>query len=230
MRRTVIFDFDGTLAVGPGPVEAYLKCVDRLADAPDFAATARANLEMLERGDDRFVDAYDAVRAAAVDSSIADSVLSQGYMDSRAVLASELAPVEAPEGLAGFLAELAPLADLVLVTNAPEVRMREALVALGVEGVLHSRVFDARKPHGLVAVVADALTRGPVLSVGDIHANDLAPASAVGADTALVGPSFALHAAQVTMAARHLPELYPSLTTWVKTSPATVPSGTPLSQ
>lgn len=230
MTPTVIFDFDGTLAVGLGPIEAYLTCVSRLVDAPGFVSAARANLDALEAGGDTFIDAYDAVRVAAEASAIPANVLSQGYMDSRGVLASDLAPLEAPAGLRDFMVELAPHAELMLVTNAPAVRMQESLAALGVDDLLATRVFDARKPEGLVAVVADALRAGPVLSVGDIHANDLAPASALGAATALVGPSFALHADAVTMAARHLPELYPSIKTWATTSSATVPSGTPLSQ
>jgi FMN phosphatase YigB (HAD superfamily) len=76
--------------------------------------------------------------------------------------------------------------------------------------------------------VAEALLRGPVLSVGDIYENDLAPAAALGADTALVGPTWMSFAARTTMAAATLPELYPLIEVWagVTTPAPPVPPGT----
>ncbi|GMA34195.1 hypothetical protein GCM10025876_03990 [Demequina litorisediminis] len=90
--------------------------------------------------------------------------------------------------------------------------------SLGVDGRLEHVVTSAGKPRGIEAVVSDALTRGPVLSIGDIHEFDLLPAAALGADTALVGPAAAHPPADVTMAAVHLPELYPAIQSWAARS------------
>lgn len=231
MRPTVIFDFDGTLALGDGPLWAYARGVAEAAGIPEIVAASEEAVARFEAGDEERIDGYDAVRAAAVGLGADEEALSAGYMASRAELATDSAPIAAPEGLEGFLHRLAEHADLLLVTNSPDVRITEALEALGATAIT-SRVCSARKPAGLGPVIDEMLTRGPVMSVGDVYVNDLEPAIARGAGTALVGATWEAHASQVTMAAATLPELYPSLEAWAAaeaTAPQ-MPTGTGTTQ
>ncbi|WP_061962369.1 HAD family hydrolase [Demequina flava] len=214
MRPTVIFDFDGTVALGNGPLTAYAAAVARLAEDSEFATVATDALHAVERGDSEFRDGYHAVAAAAGQRGIDAHLLDRAYLASRDDLATPAAPVEAPAGLPEFLASLAAHADIALVTNAPDIRIREALEALGVAQHFVRVITSARKPLGIEAQVTDALERGPVLSIGDIYDFDLAPAARLGAATALVGPAAANPPADVTMSALHLPELYPAIQTW----------------
>ncbi|WNM28382.1 haloacid dehalogenase-like hydrolase [Demequina capsici] len=227
MRPTVIFDFDGTLALGDGPIEAYARGVAEFAGIPAIAEAAQDALAAFGAGEGEAIDGYDAVRTAALALGADEAALSAGYMASREHLATRRAPIQAPDGLHDFLTALAEHADLVLVTNSPDIRIAEALEVLGASAIAR-RVCSARKPGGLVAVIDDALAHGPVMSVGDVYANDLEPASARGAATALVGSTWEAWADRVTLAAATLPELYPSLEAWAATAAAAsqMPSGT----
>lgn len=214
MTATVIFDFDGTLALGDGPLHAYAASVAEAAGEPALIPAAAAALATFAAGGTPWRDGYHAIRAAAESLGVSPGALEEGYLRSRTLLATPAAPVHAPEGLAGFLARLADRAELVLVTNSPPVRIDEALGELGAAPYIGRRVCSARKPYGLVDVVRAALREGPVLSVGDIEEYDLAPAAKWGADTAAVGAAAASAGARATMAAPTLAELYPAIEAW----------------
>ena len=63
-----------------------------------------------------------------------------------------------------------------------------------------------------------------MLSIGDIWANDLAPAQARGALTALVGPDQdEADAATPDIRVARMPELYPIVADWLGGSPLTPP-------
>ncbi|WP_062518460.1 HAD family hydrolase [Demequina gelatinilytica] len=228
MPHTVIFDFDGTLALGEGPLDAYVRCVDEVAGVEGFAAAAATERARLLTEPGRYRDAYHAVAVAAAGLGIDEDALQQGYLRSRDLLATEAAPIEPAPGLGEFLRRLAAHAELVLVTNAPETRIPEALEALGAAGVFTRVVCSARKPLGLAAVIEEVLPLGPVLSVGDIDEFDLAPARERGAATALVGAAAAAPAAEVTFAAERLELLYAAIEAWAADSAPLedVPSGT----
>ncbi|WP_084130692.1 HAD family hydrolase [Demequina sp. NBRC 110055] len=218
MRPTVIFDFDGTLALGDGPVRAYAACVAREAGDSRIVDDAEDAFARLAAGGSPFRDGYHAVAAAALTRGVEQEVLDAAYLESRSLLATGGAPIEAPAGLADFLDALGEHADRMVVTNSPNIRITEALDTLGAAGRIDAVVTSAKKPAGIEAIVTDALSRGPVLSIGDIHEYDLAPAVALGAATALVGPAASAPPADVTMAAATLPELYPAIQTWAAQS------------
>lgn len=216
MRPTVIFDFDGTVALGDGPLNAYAAAVAREAGDEAFRDRAAHALADFAAGTTSSRDGYHAVAEAASQHGIDADCLDRAYLASRTLLATPDAPIYAPADLPQFLADLAKHADLVLVTNAPDVRLAEALASLGIAPYLERTVSSARKPRGIEVEVAEALKRGPVLSVGDIYEFDLEPAARLGADTALVGPMAATAPSAVTMAALHLPELYPAIQSWAQ--------------
>ncbi|MDN4482363.1 HAD family hydrolase [Demequina lignilytica] len=219
MRPTVIFDFDGTIALGDGPLHAYAQGVADAAGAPEIAVESRAALARFEAGDATVIDGYDAVRRVALAHGADGAALEAGYRASREHLATERAPIAAPAGLGAFLARLAAHADLLLVTNSPDIRITEALEVLGATAITR-RVCSARKPAGLTAVIAAELEDGPVMSVGDVYVNDLEPAIALGAATAIVGATWESWADRATLAAATLPELYDGIVAWAEAAGA----------
>ncbi|WP_336642168.1 HAD family hydrolase [Microbacterium sp. USHLN272] len=211
MNSILLFDFDGTIALGDGPVLAYAQQVaDALGDQGGFVDGIRSQLAA---ADDESLDGYDLVRRAAEHRGADAALLSAAYLASRAQLATADAPISAPQGLAAFLADAD--AERVLVTNAPAIRITEALEALGLAGLFDRVVTDARKPAGLDSVLADLPADARVLSVGDIWHNDLAPVHARGHATALIG-GFPDPRATPTFRAAEFSTLIPQLETWLR--------------
>ena len=220
----MVFDFDGTVSLGDGPVRCYARFVAaglERGERAAFLADIEAGLSGVLPGELDPLDGYDLVRLLSVPFAVTDAAHSAAYASSRAELASARAPVIAPFGLAGFLAGARPQARLVLATNAPETRIAEALDVLGLAGVFDAVHTAVGKPDGLDVILdellADSMVEDPaaaLVSIGDIWTNDLDPAYRRGATTALVGPR-ADAGATPTLRAISLEELYPRLTAWL---------------
>ncbi|WP_295830717.1 hydrolase [uncultured Microbacterium sp.] len=209
-RPVLIFDFDGTVAVGDGPLLAYARAVAaHTASVDAFVSTVSAHLAA-PTGD--VIDGYDAVRRLALEAGVDDDALAAAYTLSRTQLGSVDAPVSTAVGLAEFLAHVD--AERLLVTNAPATRLDAALSGMGLAGLFDRVVTDAAKPAGLEALLASLGEGVPVLAIGDVWRNDLAPAHARGFDTALVG-GYADAVAAPTFRADTLDELLPALAAWV---------------
>ncbi|WP_238579753.1 HAD family hydrolase [Agreia bicolorata] len=223
--KTLLFDFDGTLSLGVGPVVAYARAAAQqlpVDEAHAFVETVVATLDEHPSGrapGTSAIDGYDLVRLMSADHGIRPETLGEAYLASRAHLGSPLAPVVAPDDLAEFLSEARQHANLVVATNAPDIRISEALEVLGLAGLFDAVYTSLGKPNGMAAVLDDWLPRGQVLSIGDVWINDLAPAHARGALTALVGStSDETPDVTPTFSAHHLHDLYPAITEWLRTS------------
>ncbi|CAN5205536.1 HAD family hydrolase [soil metagenome] len=230
-RHTLLFDFDGTVALGSGPVLAYASRAAAALDpavGAEFVATIAASLLDHPHGrvpGTRAIDGYDLVRIMAGRAGIDKLALGRAYLASRQELASPAAPVHAPDGLSEFLQSIRGEAVLLVATNAPATRLDEALAALGLAGLFDAVYPAIGKPGGLIPIVDERLAHGPVLSIGDIWANDLAPAQARGALTALVGPDQdETDAATPDIRVARMPELYPIVADWLGGSPLTPPN------
>jgi FMN phosphatase YigB (HAD superfamily) len=236
-ERIVVFDFDGTVSLGHGPVRSYARIIANSLPADqaiEFLGRFETELASpgLGAGAAAPIDGYDLVRLLAEGYDVPAGVRSSAYLSSRLELATAAAPVIAPTGLAEFLADARPKAHLVLATNAPSIRIEETLVALGLAGSFDAVHTSVGKPAGfgplldelLASLSAGTDAAAGLLSIGDVWANDLAPAHDRGATTALVGgPSPA--GATPTFRATHLYELYPALQEWLDSSSPLV-SGT----
>lgn len=208
-RPVIIFDFDGTVALGDGPLLAYARAVAEQATLDDgFVEAVASALGAPESG---VVDGYDLVRREALVRGADDDDLAAAYATSREHLGGPAAPVLAPEGLAEFLRSVD--AERILVTNAPLTRLDAALAAMGLDGLFDRIVSDAAKPLGLERLLDELGDGTPVLSIGDVWRNDLAPAHARGHATALVG-GYADRDATPTFHAVTLEELLPRLAEW----------------
>ncbi len=209
-RPVLIFDFDGTVALGDGPLLAYARAVAaHTASAEAFVSSVAARLAA-PAGD--VIDGYDIVRRLSLDAGVGEAALAAAYADSRTRLGGADAPVSTAPGLAAFLA--ATDAERLLVTNAPATRLDHALAAMGLNGLFDRVVTDAGKPAGLDALLDDLGDGVAVLAIGDVWRNDLAPAHARGHATALVG-GYIDPAARPTFRADTLDELLPALAAWV---------------
>lgn len=213
MPATIIFDFDGTLAVGNGPVLAYARQVAEVA-GEGFLQRVEAGIADFEAGNSPCRDGYDVVGSLAAAEGVTEAQLGRAYQRSRELLGTEAAPVTTMPGLDDFLTGLRRHARLVLATNAPEVGVDAVLDAWGVREAFDALHFAVGKPAGLAAVVRDTLAEGPVLAVGDIAEYDLAPARSQGADTALVGATAADDSITVTMRGRSLADLRTAIESW----------------
>jgi phosphoglycolate phosphatase-like HAD superfamily hydrolase len=214
-HASVVFDFDGTVALGQGPLDAYADCVGELAGA-QVAADCRAAVRLFATGTSDHPDGYAAVRAAALRHGVDDDVLSAAYLRSREMLATEAAPIHAPAGLDTFLRMLSHHATCVIATNAPAIGLARALESLGIADVVDEVHAGVGKPAGLTAIIARHLATGPTLAVGDIWENDLAPAQALGAATAFVG--IGRIAGQPTLRGTTLAALYDDILDWAQSA------------
>lgn len=214
MTATIIFDFDGTVAVGDGPVRAYARFAAEAAGGDDYLERVEAELARYNTGASAYRDGYDVVGSLARDAGVDEGTLSAAYAHSRAELGTAKAPVEPAPGLAELTARLDPGIRLVLATNAPGDGINRALTAWGLADAFAERHFAVGKPAGLEPIIRAALEAGPVLSIGDIFEFDLAPAAALGADTALVGATAASSPAQPTLRGQTLAALVPDILAW----------------
>lgn len=217
MAPSIVFDFDGTLAIGHGPVRAYARQIAPAAGA-GFAERVEAELARFDAGEAEFRDGYDVVGSLARAAGVDDATLQAAYLASRAQLGTDLAPVDTMPELDAFLETLGRSARLVLATNAPEQGIDRVLAAWGVRDRFAELHFAIGKPAGLTRLITTLRAQGPVLSIGDIAEFDLAPARALGADTALVGATAALSPASVTLRGPSLAALRTDIETWAATA------------
>jgi FMN phosphatase YigB (HAD superfamily) len=166
------------------------------------------------------VDGYEAAERLARARGITDEQLSNAYAGSRHELASGALETTAPAGLAALLDRLPKTTQIVLVTNAPESGVTQQLRLLGLADHFDEIVTSARKPAGMGAIVERLLEQNELsgmpsrlLSVGDIWRNDLAPAAALGCQTALI-ERLAAPDALPTYRATTIESLYPAITAW----------------
>lgn len=222
MTDTIIFDFDGTIAVGDGPIRAFARAIAKafiasgasMSRADVFLADIFADLDIAGRDgfspEDR--DGYGLVGRHAAAVGIVGDALDAAYHHSRSVLATDEAPIVAPDGLRAFLDSLPDGVQAVLVTNAPATNIDRALDVLGLTGCFAEVHHSAGKPDGLAEIARPWIEAGRVLSVGDIWRNDLGPIAELGGHTALIGRPPA--GTSPSFVAPTLEELLPSMVAW----------------
>lgn len=183
VARVVVYDFDGTVSVGDAPAREYLRGIAGNRADQLFAAWDAAGRPGL--------DGYAMVADWARANGVSQTDRSHAYAASRAALHDGRIATQAPAGLADLLHIRPDPVRCVLVTNAPIDGIGPALERMGLGGCFDELIGDAGKPAGLPALLRQVLGGLPaerLLSVGDLWANDLAPAAAIGAATALVDP------------------------------------------
>lgn len=219
-RSLLVLDFDGTVCLGDDAVVSYARELAAHPGAEDVEADLRAFLADPD-SDPRLHDAddgYQAVSLLAEAAGIAPDARQAAYQASRDRL--DTAALHAPAGLRELLREL----DVrrVLCTNAPGQRLNPILDDLGLAEVIDYVLPDARKPalmgmHLAKLLEAAGLSGHPeqLMSVGDIWANDLAPALELGCATAYVDP-FGRDRGPAHARAASITDLYDDLRDWAR--------------
>lgn len=196
-RPVLVFDFDGTVCVGAGPVLAYAEEIARATDIATIYAEAQAALEdvrapitvALGEGSKGYQprDGYDLVRRLAARWSVPEETCQDAYLRSREKLADT--GICSPRGLAEFLS--ATDCPAILATNAPDIGLEKALSVLGLSGVFEKVFFRVGKPEGLARIVEEKYIDRPMIGFGDIWEFDLAPLHELGHRTVLIDSPFA---------------------------------------
>lgn len=223
MRPVLVLDLDGTLALGDAPVLGYARAIETLAPYAD-GLTATVEAFLAEPGADARLrdaqDGYQAVQMLSEELGVDGALRNHAYALSRASLDVDLGDVRAPSGLAAELSELD--AHRVLVTNSPRDGLDTLLGHLGVADLVDEIRTDAGKPTRMRPLLVDLLDDHGIaadparlLSVGDIWANELAPALELGCATAYVD-TFDRQQGPAHVRARTLPELYPAIREWAR--------------
>lgn len=209
-RPVLLFDFDGTVSLGHGPVLAYAHLIAEKAGHPSIAQDAEALLNSDNVGSAR--DGYHLVRTLAAELDVPEETCQEAYMASRENLADT--GITAPEGLAEFLASYPGRA--ILATNSPEIGLSAALHTLGLDRSFDTVYTRVGKPEGLTRILdTDLSDTDPtrLISFGDIWEFDLAPVAAVGGRTVLVDSPFATSPeADPTWRVTRVTDIFPELT------------------
>lgn len=144
-RPVLLFDFDGTVSLGHGPVLAYAHLIAEKAGHPSIAQDAEALLNSDNVGSAR--DGYHFVRTLAAELDVPEETCQEAYLASRKNLADT--GITAPEGLAEFLASYPGRA--ILATNSPEIGLSAALHTLGLDRSFDTVYTRVGKPEALPA-------------------------------------------------------------------------------
>jgi phosphoglycolate phosphatase-like HAD superfamily hydrolase len=227
----VLFDFDGTVCLGDGPVLAYAESAFARMGRDD-AREIRSRFEdwMAGRSSDHHADAYVALAAFA--RPVLGPELSEAYLDSRHRLVHDDLGVRPPEGLHDLLDELAEAGvQRALLTNSPAVGMDETLAHLGVRARFDQIVVGAKKPTRMPEHLRALLGDEPahhLVSIGDNWRNDVAPAVEIGAVGMLItgawGDSMLPPQAHDAHRGHRLSDLLPSLRRFAADPEAFAPS------
>ncbi|WP_295804485.1 HAD family hydrolase [uncultured Corynebacterium sp.] len=209
-RPVLLFDFDGTVSLGHGPVLAYAHLIAEKTGHPSIAQDTEALLNSDNVGSAR--DGYHLVRTLAAELNVPEETCQEAYMASRENLADT--GITAPEGLANFLASYPGRA--ILATNSPEIGLSAALRKLGLDRSFDTVYTRVGKPEGLTRILdTDLADTDPthLISFGDIWEFDLAPVAAVGGRTVLVDSPFATSPeADPTWRVTRVTDIFPELT------------------
>jgi FMN phosphatase YigB (HAD superfamily) len=236
----LLFDFDGTVSLGDGPVIAYARHLDEVAGSEVDLITRVVSRWLAADGDltqaldglsdadpvylglhvvDGSIDGYSAAERLATTLKVPTDRIAEAYRASRADLADGLISTRAPEGFASFLAAFPASAHRVLVSNSPANGLTEQLAKLELSRSFDEVVTNANKPNGLAAIAERILNEQAVgaerlISIGDVWVNDLAPVAFLGGATALIDRLPLPPDAAPTVRAPHIEELYPWLLEW----------------
>ena len=223
-KPILVLDFDGTICIGDAPVwsyaEAVLDAISRNNRGEDglLRRKIRSRLAAFLDGvptSTPYSDGYDAV-AQLTAAHATPRQLRQAYAASRVALAAGELSIMAPPGLAEFLTDVHRSVVTILVTNAPDVGVRESLSTLALDDAIDRVVTDAHKPDGwekLLPGMIDARSPEDVMVVGDIWTNDIAVPLRLGCSTALID-RFRQNPGPAHAVADNLPSLYPGIRQW----------------
>ncbi|MBZ2196227.1 HAD family hydrolase [Occultella gossypii] len=220
---TLVLDFDGTVRLGDDPVRLYAQEVAWRVSAPwgeQIVAGAEDFLAGRSRPGDA-QDGYQAVHALGFAAGLDRASMSAAYLASRKRLDAGEGEVAPPPGLGELLDGVrAAGVRTVLLTNAPGTGVFGWLDEVGLADRLGAVITDAGKPAAMPALLGRLLTEADLdgrpdrlLSIGDVWANDVGPALALGC-AAFHIDRFDLHRGRSSRTTATFVELYRDVRDW----------------
>ncbi|WP_062007062.1 MULTISPECIES: HAD family hydrolase [Arthrobacter] len=215
----LVLDFDGTLCLGDGPVQAYADAVAEQIPEPVGKALQEGLAAFLAHSPSAaaYKDGYAAVASLA--EGLLDSAgLNWAYSESRRRLAAGLVEISAAPGLADFLDNLSGVAFRILLTNAPLTGVPETLAALGLSDSVDLIIHDAGKPAGfndLLPALLQNKAPAQLLSVGDVWSNDIDLPGRLGCATAFID-RFDHRTGAANLRAPQFELLFDAITAWAQ--------------
>lgn len=221
---TLVLDFDGTLCLGDDPIYLFSDELSTLVDDQDGAAEVRRRLEAFLNGDERVEDAEDGYHALfylGAPFDLPRAEVAAAYRRSRERLEAGEGDMFAPNGILELLDDVrAAGARAVLVTNAPSVGALTWLGTVGIAERLDGVIDEAGKPHrmaehlsALLAEAGAADSPEYLASVGDVWANDVEPAIALGARGFHID-RYGSGRTPSSASAPRIEDLYPAIRAW----------------
>lgn len=223
---TLVLDFDGTLCLGDDPIHLFADELSALVEDQEVARRIRHRLEDFLAGRERIEDAEDGYHALfylGAPLALPQEDVAAAYLRSRERMEAGEGSVHAPEGIVELLDHVRALgARVVLVTNAPAVGAVSWLATVGVAERLDEVIPDAGKPQrmsehlrGLLLRSGATETPGYLASVGDVWANDVEPAIALGARGFHID-RYGSGRTPTTASATTFQGLYPAIRAWAQ--------------
>lgn len=223
-KPILVLDFDGTVCISDDPARIYAE--EMAAFAPEYTDDILRGLSDFLEGNLRLPgveDAFEAVFELTKRAKLKASQLTRAYVASRERLEAGEGQMAAPKGLVDVLQQVRSNGvHVVLLTNAPEVGALSWLEREGLMDCIDVVETDAGKPRNmqrhlrrLLREHGDSSCPEQLLSIGDVWANDIAPALELGAHGFYID-RFSLNTGPSCAIAQTFPELYPDLLAWAE--------------
>jgi FMN phosphatase YigB (HAD superfamily) len=233
---TLVLDFDGTLCLGDDPILLFADELSTLVEQ-DAAEQVRRDLVEFLAGRlqvEGSEDGYHALYHLGRPHGLPQEQVAAAYYASRRRMAAGEGEVHPPDGILDLLDDVrAAGVRVVLITTAPVTGATDWLDAVGIGERLDAVVADAGKPHRMGEHLRELLAQAGasdrpelLLSVGDVWANDVEPAMALGA-RGLHIDRFGVARTPSTAAAPTFGELYPLVRAWAADPSAPLPGEQP---
>lgn len=216
----VLFDFDGTVYRGEAPFRAYARHIaEAIADPARSEYLARAARHLAGAREVEAGDHWEAMLRLADPYNLERSVFREAFLKTRAYMMTEDCRLEVPDALVPFLGRVRDRVAVAVASNSPEPACIPLLEKLGLSDAFDAVRPAARKPGGLLPIIAELVARfrvpaERVLSVGDHYVNDIAPALDAGLRTAYITPAD-FFPGPVDIAGRTLEDVLPGVEEWV---------------
>lgn len=140
----------------------------------------------------------------------------EAFLKVRDIMADPTFTINPIPGLAQVIESLKGRVIQVLATNSPQPDSEAILTKVGLLGHFDRHYFRSNKPMGLKLIFQELTERygvalGDILSIGDNLVNEIAPARAMGCQTAFIDPHKLGEADDADLIVSSMQELMPHL-------------------
>jgi len=219
-NRILVFDFDGTIYRGDQPFWFYAQALSRkMSDkaAEKYLSKVSHFLNSEDSVSDFVCDNWQAVVYFAK-PEVDDAMIEATFTETRKYMMQDDCILEVPMNLKQMLTEWRQHAYLVLASNSPEAACIPLVKKLGLYDSFDVVRHSARKPEGLMPLVAQLdvpLGEYAYASVGDNYINDIEPVLKANWMTVHISPR-GQFPGPATVQVRNMEDAYTFIDVWVR--------------